>query len=473
MVTIKNLALKAIVAIALLAFSFSSTFAAEVVYKIVEFNKTTQEFILSPAGMVPQDSWAYFQNDYGATTGNRYNQIPRNNKASLYLEGWKGCTIKSITLSMCSNNKSGQFGLTVSDNTEQIYKQSPADFASDVWFGQWVSKDLNVYVDLKKNIGVPALTSDMCVITVQGGTSEGSVYLNSIAIEYDAPDDVVLESPLGWSYAKLAKKDVLNDGDEVMIYRNGCAAADFDGMEKSNYLDVVAIASTGDVNDPDVLRFTLNKNADGLWTLTDQFSRKLGATGKQTLAWDEGSTLWSIELGYDGATITNSNEAYGTLRYNEPTSGYTRFALYTSKSLPLPFLYLKGAQKQPSVTRSLTFESTEVTADVEEGHIVLKPEVQPSDVTDSRIIWTIDNSEVAKVNGGYVTLLKEGTATITATAYDGGAVATVHLTVTDNSGVESVTKDADTRVIRKVLEGSKIVIIKGNDKYDINGVIRR
>ena len=272
-------------------------------------------------------------------------------------------------------------------------------------------------------------------------------------------------------YNKLGKKDVLNDGDEVMIYRNGCAAADFDGMEQSHYLDVVAIASTSDVNDPDVLRFTLNKTADGFWTLTDQFGRKLGATGKQALAWNEGSTLWSIELGYDGATITNSNTAYGTLRYNEPTSGYTRFALYTSKSLPLPFLYLKGAQKQPSVTRSLTFESTEVTADVEEGHIVLKPEVQPSAVTDSRIIWTIDNSEVATVNGGYVTLLKEGTATITAAAYDGGAVATVHLTVTDNSGVESVTNDDNAVITRKVLEGSKIVIVKGDEKYDINGVI--
>ena len=78
---------------------------------------------------------------------------------------------------------------------------------------------------------------------------------------------------------------------------------------------------------------------------------------------------------------------------------------------------------------------------------------------------------MATVNGGYVTLLKEGTATITAAAYDGGAVATVHLTVTDNSGVESVANDDNAVITRKVLEGSKIVIIKGDEKYDINGVI--
>ena len=59
------------------------TQAAEVVYRIVEFNKQTGEFILSASGQVPQGSWAYFENEYGATSGNRYNQIPRNRQASL------------------------------------------------------------------------------------------------------------------------------------------------------------------------------------------------------------------------------------------------------------------------------------------------------------------------------------------------------------------------------------------------------
>lgn len=74
--------------------------AAEVVYRIVEYNKATQDFILSASGQVPKGSYAWFENEYGATIGNRYNQIPRNKKAMLWLCGWQGCTIKGITFSM-------------------------------------------------------------------------------------------------------------------------------------------------------------------------------------------------------------------------------------------------------------------------------------------------------------------------------------------------------------------------------------
>lgn len=319
-----------------------STQAAEVVYRIVEFNKITGDFILSASGQVPQGAWAFFENKFGATTGNRYNQIPRNRQATLFLEGWKGCTIKSITFSLCSNNKAGQVGFSINDDETTCYTQRPADFASDEWFGSWVSKDLGVYVDIEKQVELPAFTSNLASITLQGGTAEGSVYVNAITIQYDEPQGATLESPLGWDYEKLTKKSTLTEGDEYMIFRNGCAAADIDGMATSHYLDVVALTSTTNVSNPDLLRFTLHKaETEGQWTLTDQNGRALGATGKQSLAWDEGSTAWNITLGYDGATITNAESKYGTLRYNAPAESYARFNVYTSTSLPLPFLYRK------------------------------------------------------------------------------------------------------------------------------------
>lgn len=187
--------------------------AAEVVYKIVEYNKQTAEFEIAACGMVPRNSRVYFENEFGATTGNRYNQIPRN----------------------------------------------------------------------------------------------------------------------------------------------GAAAADYDGMDESHYLDAVAVPSTADVISPDVLRFTLDKTDAQNWTFTDQYGRKLGATGKQQLAWNEGATEWTIDLDYDGATIAPTGAEYGTLRYSTPDNSYARFNLYTSKSLPLPFLYRKGEQKQPEQSRSLAF----------------------------------------------------------------------------------------------------------------------
>ena len=108
-------------------------------------------------------------------------------------------------------------------------------------------------------------------------------------------------------------------------------------MDESHYLDAVAVPSTSDVTSPDVLRFTLGKTDAQNWTFTDQFGRQLGATGKQQLAWDEGATEWTVDLGYDGATIAPAGTEYST-----PDNSYARFNLYTSKSLHP----LQGRRKQ-------------------------------------------------------------------------------------------------------------------------------
>lgn len=465
-----NMARKAMAVAAFLTISVAAD-AAEVVYRIVEYNKQTAEFEIAACGMVPRNSRVYFENEFGATTGNRYNQIPRNREAVLYLEGWQGCKVRSITFSMCSNNKSGQVGVALNDGGTTLYESAPVDFASSEWFGAWVSKDLGVYVDVTKQIDATAIATDDATIVVAGGRSEGSVYLDAITIDYDE-DGVELESPLGWQYEKLTKKNTLNAGDEVMIYRNGAAAADFDGMDESHYLDAVAVPSTSDVTSPDVLRFTLGKSADGAaWSFTDQFGRQLGATGKQQLAWDEGATEWTVDLGYDGATIAPAGTEYGTLRYSTPDNSYARFNLYTSKSLPLPFLYRKGEQKQPEQSRSLAFAEEEQTVSLDAAHIGLRPTLLPKTTTDKRLRWTSSDESVATVAGGFVTLLGVGETTITAAAYDGGAEATMRLVVTEPTAVNGVTSDAKMQRPRKVLSGNKVVIQTEQGCYGVDAAM--
>ncbi len=464
-----NIARKAMAVAAFLTLSVAAD-AAEVVYRIVEYNKQTAEFEIAACGMVPHNSRVYFENKFGATTGNRYNQIPRNREAVLYLEGWQGCKVRSITLSMCSNNKSGQVGVALNDGGTTLYESAPVDFASSEWFGAWVSKDLGVYVDVTKQTDAPAIATDDATIVVAGGRSEGSVYLDAITIEYDE-DGVELESPLGWQYEKLTKKSVLNAGDEVMIYRNGAAAADFDGMDESHYLDAVAVPSTSDVTSPDVLRFTLGKTDAQNRTFTDQHGRKLGATGKLQLAWNEGATEWTVDLGYDGATIAPAGTEYGTLRYSTPDNNYARFNLYTSKSLPLPFLYLKGEQKQPEQSRSLAFAEEEQTISLDAAHIGLRPTLLPKTTTDKRLRWTSSDESVATVVGGFVTLLGVGETTITAAAYDGGAEATIRLVVTEPTTVNGVTSDAKVQRPRKVLSGNKVVIQTEQGCYGVDALM--
>lgn len=467
--------MKITLSLILFILSLCSAQGAEAVYRIVEYNKSTDEFKLAAAGLVPQNSWAYFQNAYGATTGNRYNQIPRNQKATFTLEGWQGCTIHSITLSLCSNNKSGQLGWSIADGETTLYYERPTDFGSSTWFGDWVSKDFNVFVDITRTLTTPTpLTTDNCTITLQGGTAEGSVYVDAITINYDAPRNVTLTSPLGYIYEKLTAKSTLNEGDELMIYRNGCAAADIDGIATGHYLDAVTVASTTDVSNPDILNFTLGKLEEDspLWTLTNQYGQALTANAKQSLTWNEGDPLWNITLSYDGATITNATEGYGTLRFNAPTNSYARFALYTSKSLHLPYLYKKVGQNRPIPCTNIAFETTDLTASIDEGHVALHPSLSPSNATDHRLRWTTSDPTIATVNGGYVTLHGIGEALITATSCDGSnATATIRLTITGSTSSINLPTATTPRKAnyKKQIKNNQIFITNGTKSYNIIG----
>lgn len=419
-----------LIALALVMGTALSCWGETITYRITEFNNSTGMFTLAPSGMRPTGSYAIFENDFGSTTGNRYNQIPRNREATLWLDGWEGCTLNSVTLSMCSNKSAGTFALKVTSGEEEKYTTRVAAFNSDQWFGMWVDKMLGVYVDMTKSFDTPITVDGELGITIKGGTQEGSVYLNAITIDYDPAPGMETELPLGWAYEKIEAKGKVNDGDVLIMHRSGSAAGDIDGMEVSHYLDAIAVLSTSNIDDTDVMLFTARKSADGHWTLTNQYGQQLGARGEKNLAWDEGVTTWDITMGYDGATIASTNTKYGTMRYNAPESGYARFWNYTSKTLPLPNLFRRTAPLQPVVSKSLTLSDTERTVTLgEQDTLVIRHEFEPATATDRRVAWTSSNERVATVRSGIVTITGGGTATITAAAMDGGSSATCVINV--------------------------------------------
>lgn len=409
------------------------TVAAEsVTYRIVEYNASVGDFTLSAWGEKPKGSYAIFENEYGATTGNRYNQIPRNRQATLWLEGWQGCTITKVTLWMCSNNKAGQMALIVNAGERTLYTMSATDFASDSWFGTWVSKDLQRYVELSRTMSLttPVADEEEVGITIKGGHSEGSVYVDAITIDYSHDPAVETESPMGYIYEKLEKKSTLAEGDVVMLYRSGDAAGDIDGMETSHYLDAIGLASTRNVYEPFVETFTLAKTDAGHWTMTNGRGQRLGACGVQHLAWDEGVTEWDITLGYDGATIASTNAKYGTMRYNAPAESYPRFWNYTSTSLPLPYIYRRTGQVEPVAAKELILTETERTITlIAQDTLLIGYEISPATTTDKRVAWLSSDENVAVVKSGIVFVKSAGETTITASTFDVGASATYHLVV--------------------------------------------
>lgn len=413
--------LQQIILLILVLLGGEEAFAESITYRIVEYNADAGAFVLSASGQRPVGSYVIFDNEYGATRGNRYNQIPRNRAATLWLEGWEGCTVRSVTLSMCSNNTSGTAGLTVATGDLQLFSMRPLPFDAPEWFGHWLSKDLRTYAEITKEMTtrVPVGDDGEVAITLKGGTPEGSVYLDAVTIDYEPAAWIETESPLGWVFEKLEAKSTLSDGDVVMLYRSGDAAGDIDGMEQSRYLDAIGLASTSNVAEPFVINFTAHKTSGGHWTLTNQYGQQLAAAGAQDLRWDAGVVTWDITLGYSGATIASTNSKYGTLRYNAPAESYPRFWNYTSNSLPLPYLYRRVRQLEPVACASLDFpEPVGVlgrTVDLaQQDTIVLRPQFVPANVTDRRLSWRSTDESVATVKSGVVFLHAPGKVTIEA-----------------------------------------------------------
>ncbi len=81
------------------------------------------------------------------------------------------------------------------------------------------------------------------------------------------------------------------------------------------------------------------------------------------------------------------------------------------------------------------------TATVEAGKTTtITATVKPDNASNKAVTWSSSNSAVATVDGsGIVTGVSAGTATITAKAVDGGALARCEVTVTSTTGVETET----------------------------------
>ena len=86
---------------------------------------------------------------------------------------------------------------------------------------------------------------------------------------------------------------------------------------------------------------------------------------------------------------------------------------------------------------SVTLDRTKLTLTVG-GSATLKASVKPDNAANKKVAWSSSNKAVASVNGGKVTAVSAGSATITATTDDGSKKATCVVTVNEIT-VESVT----------------------------------
>ena len=92
--------------------------------------------------------------------------------------------------------------------------------------------------------------------------------------------------------------------------------------------------------------------------------------------------------------------------------------LLTAATVFITFSSCKPANTVKKVTGVTLSETTKTIVIGEE--FILTATVAPTDATDKAVIWTTDDFGVATVEGGKVTGIAEGEATITVTTNDGG-----------------------------------------------------
>ncbi len=439
-------------AVAALLFAAVTLSAKEMVVEIKNFDSKRGTFTLNTYGEKPVFSHVDFYNDFGATSGNTYNQIPGQKEATLDLWGWEGCTIDSITFGMRSNKNEGRVQAKVDiykdKKATSVYNSGIKEFGSDGWYGNWVRFSNNVTVDITKAMTTKReIAEDECVtITVSGGDKAGmSVYLDRLTIYYTPAAGVETEKPLPYKFTKLGKNDELADGDIcILISGSNYGACEVDTTIANPYLGITAVGNLSEVYVPEnnslgyaELLFFEMKKKDDAWQMIDQFGDTLGCKGTTHMTLNSGVTTWNISFGkYATAphTIASTNTKYGSIQYN---SSDPRFTNYPSEQGAV-YLCRRGEQKEEiAATAFAVTDAREMTTCTDT--VIVRHQFTPTTTTDQRVIWKSLNPEVATVRDGIVRPVAKGTAKIVAISRANAALTDTCVITVEDCTVESVT----------------------------------
>ena len=64
----------------------------------------------------------------------------------------------------------------------------------------------------------------------------------------------------------------------------------------------------------------------GAWTLANAEGKLLGATAVKAMAWDSGTTTWTIGFSNGNALITNTTSSNGSIKYNANAPRFLNYA---------------------------------------------------------------------------------------------------------------------------------------------------
>ena len=180
-------------------------------------------------------------------------------------------------------------------------------------------------------------------------------------------------------------------------------------------------------------------------TMTEGDTQTLNATVKPDNATDK-TVTW-----------TSSNTSVATVDGGKVTAVAPGTATITAKAGDKTATCAVTVEKKVVPVTSVSLDRTTLT--MTEGDTqTLTATVKPDDATDKTVTWTSSNTSVATVDGGKVTALAPGTATITAKAGDKTATCAVTFNqkIVDTSGPAIVSFDFTPKKVNVADSGQNV-----------------
>ena len=266
--------------------------------------------------------------------------------------------------------------------------------------------------------------------------TEGTVYGNVTLDEsLTIAQGETLTIPGG---ASLTSNDKLTNNGTVTI-ENGGTLTDADKVTNSGTINVESGGSiTGEPTGGTVVKAPTIDTQPVSQTVTagNTATFTVAASGERlTYQWQQSADNGLSWTDIDGATSATytiaatstdmSGTQYRCVVSNSAGSVTSNAVTLTVNAATVP---VNGVSLNKSELSLFTGESETLTATV-----------TPNDATNQNVTWSSDNPEVATVEGGNVTAVGAGTATITVTTEDGKKKATCTVNVTDKT--YSITAD--------------------------------
>ena len=303
-------------------------------------------------------------------------------------------------------------------------------------------------------------------VTITAKSTADATKLDTIELSVVEPEGTLVEKVLAeYDFGGLTGMGTgLNSSTGLTAFNNSYVAAyslsnslvsvnltnvsDGNGDGKCFYPNTSGLIKTGTSKNNGIIELTLSEDVSV--TKVEVVAQPWNETSGDTMSVNDGEAK---ELPIEADTVTTFEGNFANVVKIETAK---RAFIFNIK------LYVKVIETGENVpVESVTLNHTELSMVTGET-VTLVASVSPITATDKTVVWESNNTEVATVEGGVVTAVAAGNATITATA--GGKSATCSVVVSDVT-TSTIAEVKAMKVGETVATVGEVVAIDGNSAY--------